>query len=73
MPLRMMMREVIDITIVQEEEILVGMGIVPIGGHLALCTAGGQVLTMVDPAAQHMTDTMALLMTGAEVLIMVRM
>lgn len=68
---RMMMREVIDTMTVQEEEIMVAMGIVPTGGHLALCTVGVQVLTMVDPAAQHTTGTMALLMKGAEVLIMV--
>lgn len=57
--------------IVLGEEVMVGVDIVHMGDHLALCIAGDQVLTMVDLAVLLMTDTMALHMTSAGVLIMV--
>lgn len=65
----MTMREVIATMTVLEEVDMVD--IVLIEGRLALHSAGVQVPTMVDHAAQFMTDMMALLMTGAKVLVMV--
>lgn len=56
--------------IVQEEVVMVGVGIVHMGGHQVLLIVRDQVPIMAEPAAQFMIDTMGQCMTGAEVQIM---